>query len=212
MLGSKTTGLMLITAFIILVFVIVPIILMGDAGTPTEIIDWAVSNSGTAEIVIMLNMIANILLIIFTVGFISWAHSIDNSNAAITIGKYSAVLALALLWIGDVSHMAALQTATDNTDYSDGLLRLAPNLIVLSHTLTWIGMLTILGSFFIVGATAYLKKVGTPVLNGLLAIVGIVGCVGGFIPTDMDWIFWVGGFLIGFILMGIIGVQKVMRS
>ena len=113
MLGSKTTGLMLITAFIILVFVIVPIVLMGDAGTPTEIIDWAVSNSGTAEIVIMLNMIANILLIIFTVGFISWAHSIDNSNAAITIGKYGAVLALALLWIGDVSHMAALQTATD---------------------------------------------------------------------------------------------------
>ena len=158
MLSSKTTGLMLITAFITLVFVIVPITMMGDAGSLTEIIDWAVANSGTAEIVIMLNMIANILLIIFTVGFISWAHSIDESNAAITIGKYSAVLALALIWIGDVSHMAALQTATDNTEYSDGLLRLAPNLITLSHTLTWVGMLTFLGSFFIVGATAYVKK------------------------------------------------------
>jgi len=46
-------------------------------------------------------MIANVLMIICAVGFVSRAHRIDESNAAITIGEYSALLAL--LWVGDVS-------------------------------------------------------------------------------------------------------------
>ena len=168
---------MLIMALYALVFVIITMFMMGEEKTPAEIITWAGDNHDTLEVVVMINMIANVLMIVFTVGFISRVHSIDESNAAITIGEYSALLALTLLWIGDVSQIAGFGAATKNTDS-------AAALIDIRDTLTWIGTLTLLGIYFIVAATAYVKKVGTRVFNGLLAIVGIVGCVGGFIPMD----------------------------
>ena len=67
----------------------------------------------------------------------------------------------------------------------------------------------LLGSFFVVGTTAYNKKVGTPVLNVLLGLVGLVGCIGSYVPGDISGLFWTAGFALGMILMTIIGVQKV---
>jgi hypothetical protein len=54
-----------------------------------------------------------------------------------------------------------------------------------------------------------MKKSGTPALNGLLGIVGIVGSVGAFIPAEWSDLLWLLGFVIGMVLMAIIGVQKV---
>ena len=49
-------------------------------------------------------------------------------------------------------------------------------------------------------------------MNGLLALAGIVGCVGAFIPAKWSDVFWILGFLIVMVLMAIIGVQKLVRS
>ena len=57
--------------------------------------------------------------------------------------------------------------------------------------------------------TAYIKKVGTPVLNVLLGLIGLVGCIGSFVPGDIGPLFWTAGFAFGMIIMAIIGVQKV---
>lgn len=209
MLSSKTTGWMLIMGMVSVVFIIIAIAVQGDSSDSegvAAVVAWAAANEDTWQIVVPINMIANVLIIIFTVGFISWARSIDESNGAISFGKYSALLALILLWVGDLSQVAGFDTSADNADAANAL-------ISLSRTLTWVGILTLLASFFVVGTTAYIKKSGTPALTGLLGLVGLVGCVGGFIlPGDITWVFWVGGFLLGMLLLTIIGVQKVLRS
>ena len=208
MLNSKTTGWMLIMGMVSVVFIIIGIAVQGDSsdGGVAGVVAWAAANKDTWQIVVPINMIANVLIIIFTVGFISWARSIDESNGAISFGKYSALLALILIWVADLSQVAGFDTSADNADAANAL-------ISLSRTLTWVGILTLLASFFVVGTTAYIKKSGTPALTGLLGLVGLVGCVGGFIPLgDITWVFWVGGFLLGMLLLTIIGVQKVIRS
>ena len=205
MLSAKTTGWMLVMGMVALVVVIIAGVIQGDPGTTAELVAWAAVNKATWQIVVPINMIANFLLIIFTVGFISWAHSIDDSNGAIVFGKYTAIVGLIVIWVADLSQTAAFNTAADNTDAAHAL-------ISLSRELTYIGIATLLASFFVVGATAYMKKSGTPALNGLLALVGVVGCVGAFIPAEWSDVFWLLGFLIGMVLMAIIGVQKLMRS
>ena len=205
MLSSKTTGWMLITGMVALIVVIIAVSIQGEQETVADLVAWAAANEDTWQIIVPINMIANVLLIIFTVGFISWARSINESSGAIAFGKYSALLALILIWIGDLSQVAGFETAADNTDAAHAL-------ISLSREFTWIGISTLLASFFVVGTTAYMKKSGTSALNGLLGLVGIVGCVGGFIPTGIDWVFWLGGFVLGMVLLAVIGVQKVVRA
>jgi hypothetical protein len=201
MLSSKTTGWMLLMGLVAVIVVIIAITIGGPEGT-AELVAWAAENQSTWQIVVPVNMIANLLLVIFTVGFISWAKSIDQSNSAITIGKYLALLALFVIWVGDLSQVAAFNTAADNTDAAHAL-------VSLSREFTWIGISILLASFFVVGTTAYMKKSGTPALNGLLGLVGIVGSVGSFIPAEWSDLFWLLGFVIGMVLMAIIGVQKV---
>ena len=202
MLSSKTTGWMLITGMVALVVVIIAVSIQGEQETVADLVAWAAANEDTWQIIVPINMIANVLLIIFTVGFISWAKSIDQSNSAITIGKYLALLALFVIWVGDLSQVAAFNTAADNTDAAHAL-------VSLSREFTWIGISTLLASFFVVGTIADMKKSGTPALNGLLGIVGIVGSVGAFIPAEWSDLLWLLGFVIGMVLMAIIGVQKV---
>jgi hypothetical protein len=202
MLSSKTTGWMLIMGLAAVIVVIIAISIQAQEGTVAEMVAWAAENEGTWQIVISVNMVANVLLVIFTIGFISWAQSIDQSGGAISIGKYLALLALVLIWVGDISQGAGFETAEENADA-------AHSLISLCRSLTWIGISVLLGSFFVVGTTAYIKKVGTPVLNVLLGLVGLVGCIGSYVPGDISGLFWTAGFAVGMILMTIIGVQKV---
>ena len=75
------------------IVVIIAIAIQTQDGTAAELVAWAAETESTWQIVVPVNMIANILLVIFTVGIISWAKSIDQSNSAITIGKYLALLA-----------------------------------------------------------------------------------------------------------------------
>jgi len=63
-------------------------------------------------------------------------------------------------------------------------------------------------SFFVVGATAYFRKLGTPVLNAILGIFGLLGFAGTFVI----WIFWVAGFPLCLIVLAITGVQKIRNS
>ena len=202
MLSSKTTGYMLIMGLVAVIVVIIAIAMQAQDGTAAELVAWAAENESTWQIVVPVNMIANLLLVIFTVGFVSWAKSIDQSNGAITIGKYLALLALFVIWVADLSQVAAFNTAADNTDAAHAL-------VSLSREFTWLGISTLLASFFVVGTVAYMKKSGTPALNGLLGLVGIVGSVGAFIPAEWSDLFWVFGFVIGMGLLAIIGVQKV---
>ena len=202
MLSSKTTGWMLMMGLVAVIVVIIAIAIQGQDGTAAELVAWAAENESTWQIVVPVNMIANILLVIFTVGFISWAKSIEQSNGAVIVGKYLALLALVLIWVADLAQVAAFNTAAGNTDAAHALVRL-------SRDFTWIGISTLLASFFVVGTTAYMKKSGTAALNGLLGLVGIVGSVGSFIPRDWSDLFWLLGFVLGMILMAIIGVQKV---
>ena len=60
-------------------------------------------------------------------------------------------------------------------------------------------------SFFLVGIKAFTEKAGTPALNGILAVLGIVAAVGSFV----NWFLWVGGFGLGLLIMAIIGIQKL---
>ena len=202
MLSSKTTGWMLIMGLVAVITVIVAISIQGQDGTVAEMVAWAAENKDTWQIVVPVNMVANVLLVIFTIGFISLAQSIDQSGGAISIGKYLALLALVLIWVGDISQGAGFEAAENNADAAHSLIGLCRNL-------TWIGISTLLGSFFVVGMTAYIKKVGTPVLNVLLGLIGLVGCIGSFVPGDIGPLFWTAGFAFGMIIMAIIGVQKV---
>jgi hypothetical protein len=49
---------------------------------------------------------------------------------------------------------------------------------------------------------------GTPALNGFIALLGIIAAVGGVV----NWFMWVVGFGIALLLLAIIGIQKGMRA
>ena len=72
---------------------------------------------------------------------------------------------------------------------------------------SWFGGISFAFSLFLVATKLYIDKLGTPILNGIIALLGIIAVVGGF----TIWFIWVICFGIALLLMAIIGVQKVMR-
>jgi hypothetical protein len=69
----------------------------------------------------------------------------------------------------------------------------------------WFSGILIGLSFFLVGLSAYRQKVGMPALNGTLAIAGLVATIANFVW----WVFWMGGFGLGLLILAIIGLRKI---
>jgi hypothetical protein len=200
MLNSKTTGWMLTTGFCALVLIVIAKMLQGDQDGVAGRIAWAAANDNWQAIGV-LELISGLLMIIFMVGFISWIKSISESNVALVVIKYVALLGVIFIWVGTISQMAGYETASENKDAAFALIKL-------SNFLTFIGIQSLLLSFFVVATSAYMQKAGTPALNVLLGLVGIVALVGGFIP----WTFFIIGFPLAMLVLAIIGIQKVFCS
>jgi len=107
-------------------------------------------------------------------------------------------MSIFLLWVSFISHVAGYETASDNTTAALGLVELG-------NMAGWFSGLLITLSFFLIGLSAYRHKVGMPALNGLLAIAGLVGAVANFVW----WVFFMGGFGLGMLILAIIGLQKI---
>lgn len=200
MLSSRATGWMLSTGIVGFIIFTVSVFIQGDQDGTSGVVAWAAASKDW-EPVLFLRMIALIFMIVFTTGFISWTRSINESGSAITLGKNFALLALILMWTGFISQLAGFESASDNSDAAYALIKL-------SNFGNWFGGLLFGVSFFLAGASAYMAKSGTPVLNGLLAILGIVGAIGSF----FTWFIWIGGFGLGLLVLGIIGLKKLVTE
>ena len=199
MLSSRATGWMLSMGIVGFIIFTVSVFIQGDQDGTSGVVAWA-AESKDWQPVLFLRMVALIFMIVFTTGFISWARSIDESGSPIALGKYIALLALILLWTGFIAQISGFETAEDNTDA-------ALALVELGNSANWFGGVLFAVSFFVVGISAYMKKSGTPILNCLLIILGLVGTVGSF----LIWFLWMGGFGLGLLVLAIIGLQKVVR-
>ncbi len=171
--------------------------IQGDQEGTTGVVAWA-AESNDWENVGIVRMVALFSMIVFVTGYISWARSIKDSSSAITIGSSFAALGLFLLWISFISQVAGYETASDNATAALGLVELG-------NMAGWFSGLLITLSFFLIGLSAYRHKVGMPALNGLLAIAGLVGAVANFVW----WVFFMGGFGLGMLILAIIGLQKI---
>ena len=105
------------------------------------------------------------------------------------------------MWVGTLAQLGGFESSSENTDAAYALLRM-------SRIALWVGVQMFMLSFFVVGATSYFRKLGTPVLNGILGIFGFLGFAGTFVT----WIFWVVGFPLCLIVLAITGVQKIRNS
>ena len=146
-------------------------------------------------------MIGGLIMIVFTVGFISWVNTLNEADASLQTGKLIAVLSLILIWIGSLAQFGGFDISGENTDAAYALIKLA-------RMGNWVGVQMFMLSFFVVGATAYFRKLGSPVLNGILGIFGLLGFAGTFII----WIFWVACFPLSLIVLAITGVQKIRNN
>lgn len=200
MLSSKATGWMLALGILGFAVMSVSQFAQGDQDGTAEVLAW-VTASNKWELIGFMRMVTVVLMLVFTVGFTSWARSISDSSSAINVGKYFALFALMLLWIGFISEITGFEIASENPNA-------AYSLIELSNMGFWFGGVCFALSFFLVGVTAYSKKTGTPAVNGLLGILGIVAAVGSF----FNWFLWLGGFGLGLLVLAIIGLKKVVRG
>ena len=202
MLNSKSTGVMLITGVVAFIFLFIAQAIQGDTGDGIEgTIAWAAKNNDYETIILPLRMIAGIIMIAFTAGFISWVRSLDETSGFLQFGKLIAILSLILTWVGTLAQAGGFESSSENTDAAYALIRM-------SRMGMWVGVQMFMLSFFVVGATAYFRKLGTPVLNGILGILGFLGFAGTFVI----WIFWVAGFPLCLIVLAITGVQKIRNS
>lgn len=202
MLNSKSNGLMLITGVVAFIFLFIAQAIQGDTGDGIEgTIAWAAKNNDYETIILPLRMIAGIMMIAFTAGFISWVRSLDETSGFLQFGKLIAILSLILTWVGTLAQAGGFESSSENTDAAYALIRM-------SRMCFWVGVQMFMLSFFVVGATAYFRKLGTPVLNGILGIFGFLGFAGTFVI----WIFWVAGFSLCLIVLAITGVQKIRNS
>ena len=108
------------------------------------------------------------------------------------------------MFVALISQGAGFDIASDSTDPAEA----AHALLKLSGMSSWFGGISFAFSLFLVGTKLYFDKLGTPALNGLIALLGIIAAVGGFI----NWFIWVICFGIALLLMAIIGIRKVMRA
>ena len=198
MLNSKTTGWMLMSGFCALVLIVIATMLQGDQDGVAGRIAWAAAGNNW-EAIGLLDLLSGLLLLVFMVGFISWVKGISETNVALVVIKYAALLGVIFIWVGQASQMAGYETASENKDAAFALLKL-------SNFATWMGVQSLLLSFFVVATSAFMQKVGTPALNILLGLVGIVALVGSFI----HWGFFVIGFPLSMLILLIIGIQKVV--
>lgn len=200
MLSSKAAGWMLVMGIIGFIIMTISQFVQGDQDGTAGVIAWAATSSDW-EGVGMMRLLTAVAMLLFTAGFISWARGINESNTAINIGTYFAFLGLVLLWIGIIVQLTGFEVASDNT-------AAAYPLIELSNMGFWFAGVNFGISFFLVGIGAYKSKAGTPALNGILAILGLIAAVGSFIT----WFLWLGGFGLGLLLLAVIGVQQVLRG
>ena len=200
MLSSKATGWSLTMGFVTLVILFGAGMLEGNHETRAEEIAWLVANKDW-QWIIPITMVGGLTMLTFSAGMISWIRSIDESNAALTYASYLVLLALVVSWVGIISGGGGADAAADNSDAAEALLQL-------SDMTSFLGVVMMMLSFFLVGTTAYLKKSGTPALMGLLGLAGIVGAVGSFIP-GVGFAVWMLVFPLNLILVAIIGIQKV---
>jgi len=198
MLSSKSIGVMLISGIVAFILFFVSQFIQGDTGEGIEgAIAWA-AESDDWQTVMPLRMIGGIIMIAFTAGFISWVSSLDEPDGFLQIGKLISILSLILVWVGTLAQFGGFESSSENTDAAYALIKL-------SRMGTWVGIQMFMLSFFVVGATAYFRKLGTPLLNGILGIFGFLGFAGTFVI----WIFWVAGFPLCLIVLAITGVQKI---
>ena len=166
MLNSKSNGVMLITGVVAFIFFFVAQAIQGDTGDGIEgAIAWAAENNDYETIIMPLRMIGGIIMIAFTAGFISWVSSLDETNGFLQIGKLISILSLILVWVGTLAQFGGFESSTENTDAAFALIKM-------SRMGTWVGIQMFMLSSFVVGATAYFTKLGTPLLNGRLGIFG----------------------------------------
>ena len=200
MLSSKAMGWSLTMGFVTLVILMAAGMIEGDHADDAAEIAWIVENNDWKWLVPM-TMVGGLTMLVFTAGMISWARSIDESNAALTYATYFPLLALVVSWVGIISGGAGAEMAKDNADAARALLQL-------SDWGGFLGVVMMMLSFFLVGTTAYLKKSGTPALMGLLGLGGIVGAVGVFIP-GVGFVAFMAIFPLNLILVAIVCIQKV---
>tara|TARA_B100001245_G_C22755669_1_gene365803 strand:- start:36 stop:644 length:609 start_codon:yes stop_codon:yes gene_type:complete len=202
MLNSKSNGVMLITGIVAFILFFVAQAVQGSTGDGIEgTIAWAAEDNDYETIIMPLRMIGGIIMIAFTAGFISWVRTLDETSGFLQFGKLIAILSLILVWVGTLAQVGGFESSSENTDAAYALIRM-------SRMGMWVGIQMFMLSFFVVGATAYFRKLGTPVLNGILGIFGFLGFAGTFVM----WIFWVVGFPLCLIVLAITGVQKIRNS
>ena len=200
MLSSKAIGCMLPAGIIGFGVMFITQFMQGDQGGTAGTVVWAASSNDWQTIMPM-RMLTVILMLIFTVGFTSWSKSISESSSVIAIGSHFTLLAVFLMWAAFVSQHAGFDVASDSTEPTEA----AHALVKFSNMGFWFGGVAFAVSFFLVGIKAFTEKAGTPALNGILAVLGIVAAVGSFV----NWFLWVGGFGLGLLIMAIIGIQKL---
>ena len=203
MINSKTSSLMLVAGFIAFILVTISQMLQGGESGTAGSLAWAAS-SDDWKWIMPIRMIAIMLMLVFTVGFTSWARNLNESSGLIYLGTHFTLLGAFLMFVALISQGGGFQIASDSTDPTEA----AHALLKLSGMSSWFGGISFAFSLFIVGTKLYIDKLGTPALNGLIALLGIIAAVGGFI----NWFIWVICFGIALLLMAIIGIRKVRRS
>ena len=203
MINSKTSSLMLVAGFIAFILFTVSQMLQGGESGTAGSLAWAAS-SDDWKWIMPIRMVAIILMLVFTVGFTSWARNLNESSGLIYLGTHFTLLGAFLMFVALISQLAGFDIASDSTDPAEA----AHALLKLSGMSSWFGGISFAFSLFLVGTKLYLDKLGTPALNGLIALLGIIAVVGGFI----NWFIWVICFGIALLLLAIIGIRKVMRA
>ena len=203
MINTKTSSLMLVAGFIAFILFTVSQMLQGGESGTAGSLAWAAS-SDDWKWIMPIRMVAIILMLVFTVGFTSWARNLNESSGLIYLGTHFTLLGAFLMFVGLISQGAGFNIASDSTEPSEA----AHALLKLSGMSSWFGGISFAFSLFLVGTKLYSDKLGTPILNGLIALLGIIAVVGGFI----NWFIWVICFGIALLLLAIIGIRKVMRA
>ena len=202
MINSKASSLMLVAGFIaFILFTISQILQGGESGTAGSLA-WAASNNDW-QWIMPIRMVAIMLMLVFTVGFTSWARNLNESSGMIYLGTQFTLLGTFFMFVALISQGGGFDIASDSTEPAEA----AHALLKLSGMSSWFGGISFAFSLFLVGTKLYVDKLGTPILNGVIALLGIIAVVGGF----TIWFIWGICFGIALLLMAIIGVQKVMR-
>tara|TARA_Y100000588_G_C14173478_1_gene890275 strand:+ start:761 stop:1375 length:615 start_codon:yes stop_codon:yes gene_type:complete len=204
MINSKTSGLMMAAGFTAFIVMTVSQFLQGGDNQGTaESLAWAAS-SDDWKWIMPIRMVAIMLMLVFTAGFTSWARTLCESSGVIYLGTRFTLLGAFLMFVALISSGAGFDVASDSADPAEA----AHALIKLSGMSSWFGGISFAFSLFLVGTKLYIDKLGTPALNGLIALLGIIAVAGGFI----NWFIWVICFGIALLILAIIGVQKVIRD